>query len=159
MKGMTRREAREAVFGLLFETEFQSDREPQRILELAQEDREIGEDAYVQTVYLGVLDKQPLLDAMIGSFSKGWKTDRLSRVSRAVLRLCTYEMLYCEDIPANVSMNEAVELTKRFDDPKARSFVNGVINSIKNDIADRGKEQVIAALEAQLAASGETAEA
>ena len=134
MAQLSRKMQREAVFGLLFETEFQSDREPQKILELAQEDREIGEDAYVQTVYLGVLDKQPLLDAVIGSVTKGWKTDRLSRVSRAVLRLCTYEMLYCDDIPENVSMNEAIELTKKYDDEKVRGFVNGVLNGIKNEL-------------------------
>ena len=74
----------------------------------------------------------------------------MSRVSRAVLRLGTYEMLYCKDIPTNVSLNEAVELTKKFDDPKARAFVNGVLNSIKNEIEKTGAATVIANCEAAL---------
>jgi N utilization substance protein B len=48
------------------------------------------------------------------------------------MRLAVYEMLFCEDIPHSVSINEAVELTKKFDDPKAKAFVNGVLNSVKN---------------------------
>ena len=54
------------------------------------------------------------------------------------MRLAVYEMLFCDDIPASVSINEAVELTKKFDDPKAKAFVNGVLNSVKNAL--EGKE-------------------
>jgi hypothetical protein len=75
----------------------------------------------------------------------------MSRVSRAVLRLGTYEMLYCEDIPSSVSLNEAVELAKKFDDPKARAFINGVLNSIKNEIEKTGAATLIANCEAALA--------
>ena len=141
---MTRREAREAVFELLFETEFTSGKAPEDILALACDDREMDEDAYVRATYLGAMQQMSVLDALLGKYSNGWKTDRMSRVSRAVLRLCTYEMLYCEDIPVNVSLNEAVELTKKFDDPKARAFVNGVLHSIKNEIEQKGAAQVIA---------------
>ncbi len=151
MTNMSRREAREAVFALLFETEFDASRDPAEILALAREDRELGEDSYVENTYLGIIAQRGVLDILLGKFSNGWKTDRMSRVSRAVLRLATYEMLYLPDIPSNVSLNEAVELTKKFDDPKARAFVNGVLNSIKNEIESRGAEEVIAACEAALA--------
>jgi N utilization substance protein B len=50
------------------------------------------------------------------------------------MRLAVYEMLFCEDIPFSVSINEAIELTKKFDDPKAKAFVNGVLNSVKNEL-------------------------
>ena len=133
MAAMSRREARKAVFELLFETEFNSDRTPMEVLALAREDRDLGDDDYVEKTYLGAVEKVGVLDVLLSKFSRGWKTDRMSRVSRAVLRLCTYEMLYT-DVPANVALNEAVELTKKFDDPKARAFVNGVLNSIKNEI-------------------------
>ena len=151
MAAMTRRQAREAVFELLFETEFDGDRTPEQVLTLAKEDRDLGEDGYVEATYLGAMAHRPVLDVLLSKFSHGWKTDRMSRVSRAILRLATYEMLYCKDIPANVSLNEAVELTKKFDDPKARAFVNGVLNSIKNEIAAKGAETVIANCEAALA--------
>ena len=88
----------------------------------------------VEKTYLGAMEHRVVLDVLLSKFSNGWKTDRMSRVSRAVLRLGTYEMLYCKDIPANVSLNEAVELAKKFDDPKARAFVNGVLNSIKTEL-------------------------
>ena len=138
--GMTRRQAREAVFELLFESEFTSERSPEDVPALARLDRDIQEDAYVTTTYLGAMERRAVLDVLLGRFSNGWKTDRMSRVSRAVLRLCTYEMLFCKDIPVHVSLNEAVELTKKFDDPKARAFVNGVLNSIKNEIEQKGAE-------------------
>lgn len=155
MASMTRREAREAVFELLFETEFTAERTPEQTLALACEQREIAEDDYVRATYLGAMEHRAVLDTLLGRFSKGWKTDRMSRVSRAVLRLCTYEMLYCNNIPSSVSLNEAVELAKKFDDPKARAFVNGVLNSIKNEIEEKGAAVVIAACEAGVAAANE----
>ena len=151
MASMTRRQAREAVFELLFETEFDTDRTPQEVLALAREDRDLGEDSYVETTYLGAMAHRGVLDVLLSKFSHGWKTDRMSRVSRAVLRLCTYEMLYCKDIPTNVSLNEAVELAKKFDDPKARAFVNGVLNSIKNEIEKAGAATIVSNCEAALA--------
>jgi N utilization substance protein B len=153
MAGMTRRQAREAAFELLFETEFTSERTPEETLTLALEQREMAEDDYVRAAYLGAMEHRAVLDVLLSRFSKGWKTDRMSRVSRAVLRLGTYEMLYCEDIPTSVSLNEAVELAKKFDDPKARAFINGVLNSIKNEIEEKGAANVIAACEAGLAAA------
>ena len=79
---------------------------------------------------------------MIGKHSKGWKTERMTRLSRSVLRLCVYEMLFEKDIPYSVSINEAIELTKKFDDEKARPFVNGILNSVKNELESlAAKEQ------------------
>ena len=93
MASMTRRQAREAVFELLFETEFGGERTPEQVLALAREDRDLEEDAYVESTYLGAMAHREVLDVLLSKFSNGWKTDRMSRVSRAVLRLCTYEML------------------------------------------------------------------
>ena len=56
------------------------------------------------------------------------------------MRLSVYEMLFEESIPKSVSINEAVELTKKFDDPKARAFVNGVLNSVKNELEENGEK-------------------
>ena len=57
------------------------------------------------------------IDALLSRHAKGWRTDRLSRVSRAVLRLGTYEVVFAEKIPAPIAINEAVELAKKYDDP------------------------------------------
>ena len=81
----------------------------------------------------GVIEHQVQLDEMI-SYLVNWKLDRIANVDRAILRLAVYEMVYSDDIPANVSLNEAIELAKRFSDDKAAKFVNGVLSNIKTDI-------------------------
>lgn len=132
---INRHEAREAVFELLFETEFRRDEDHKAIFETSVEHREIEVDSYINDTYFGVLSHLDQIDALINRHSNGWKTTRISKVSRSILRLCVYEMLYCRaEIPESVSINEAVELCKKFDEEKARSFVNGVLNSVKNEI-------------------------
>jgi N utilization substance protein B len=101
------------------------------------EHRELEEDAYVRSAYFGVYEHVEELNELINKHAHGWKTTRISRVSRSILRLAVYEMLYCEDIPASVSLNEAIELAKKFEDEKARSFINGILNGIKTEL---GKE-------------------
>ena len=64
----------------------------------------------------------------------GWSRDRISLSSIAILRLATYELMFMEDIPAKVSINEGIELAKRYDDDKAYSFVNGVLNKVAEDL-------------------------
>ena len=78
------------------------------------------------------------IDALLSRHAKGWRTDRLSRISRAVLRLGTYEVVFAEKIPAPIAINEAVELAKKYDDPKARAFINGVLNAIKKELEENG---------------------
>lgn len=134
---MTRKEAREEAFRLLFETEFHKETAPYSIYALAAEDRELQENDYVKTAYFGVCEHLAEIDEVIVKHSNGWKPSRITPVSRSVIRLCIYEMLYMEDIPAAVSINEAVELVKRFDDSKMRAFVNGLLNSVKNELAER----------------------
>lgn len=134
MAAMTRKEARQEAFQLLFETEFRADAAPEAIYALSKEDREFAENDYVKAVYFGVREHLEEIDAMIARHSNGWKTGRITPVSRSAMRLCIYEMLYMKDIPTAVSINEAIELVKTFDDAKMRAFVNGVLNGAKNEI-------------------------
>ena len=131
---MTRREAREESFLMLFEAAFQPQKNPEDIYALAAEVRDIPENEYIREVFFGVLREREQIDERIARHSNGWKPDRLSFAAISVLRLSVYEMLHANDIPARVSLNEAVELIKKYDDPKARAFVNGVLNAIKNEI-------------------------
>ena len=64
------------------------------------------------------------------NLKSGWKTDRLSKVSLAILRLALYEIVYIDDIPDRVSVNEAVELAKQYDVDEAPSFINGVLSGV-----------------------------
>ena len=132
-----RQKAREAVFCLLFETEYHDGEteSPEVILERAALSRDLKADnAYIRETYLGACVHMDELDELIGRHAKGWRTGRLSRVSRAIIRLGVYEMKYCDDIPNAIAINEAVELSKRYDAPKARAFINGVLNAVKDEL-------------------------
>ena len=134
-----RRAAREAVLALLFETEYHEDEAPEAILTRAAEARDVDvKDRYIRKEYYAIMEHLSEIDALLGRHAKGWRTERLSRVSRAVLRLGAYELVWAEKIPAPVAINEAVELAKKYDDPKARAFINGVLNAIKKELEDNG---------------------
>ena len=130
---LNRREAREAVFTLLFETEFKASESREDIFALSCDNREIEADDYVRDVYFGVALHLEEIDALIGKHAKGWKTSRISRVSRSIMRLAIFEMRYMA-LPAGIAINEAVELSKKFDEESARPFVNGVLNSVKDEL-------------------------
>ena len=133
---MNRREARRAAFELLFETEFKSTEAREDIFDLSLEVREIEANPYIKSVYFGVAEHLEEIDALIGKHAKGWKTARISRVSRSILRLSIFEMRYLsDDVPASVSINEAVELCKTFDEESARPFVNGILHSVKEELS------------------------
>ncbi|MBQ7334988.1 MAG: transcription antitermination factor NusB [Clostridia bacterium] len=134
MAAMTRKEAREEAFRLLFETEFRADGDPEAIFALSEENREVAANDYIRKVYFGVRENIDEIDELILRHSNGWKPSRISAVSRSAIRLCIYEMKYMDDIPLAVSLNEAIELVKTFDDGKMRAFVNGVLNGVKNEI-------------------------
>lgn len=131
---MDRRKARETVMELLFEKEFNKEISAEDSYRLAEEVRELEEDKYLQSVYFGVLDNSEELDALISKRAIGWKTKRMTKVSLTLMRIAAYEMKYCEDIPFSVSINEALELCKKYDDEKAPAFLNGVLNGIAEDL-------------------------
>ena len=138
MASIKRKEAREMLFTLLFETEFKSGDNVDAVYGISTENREIPEDAYIKKSFFEINEKADLLDNVISKYAKGWKADRLSKVSRSVIRLAVYEILFCKDIPANVSVSEAVELAKKYGEDKARAFVNGVLSSIVKDVEANG---------------------
>ncbi|MBE6673351.1 MAG: transcription antitermination factor NusB [Ruminococcaceae bacterium] len=127
---MNRREARETVFTLLYERNFQMDESPELQYGQALEMRELEDDAYMKDVYLGVIANQDGIDEKIVAHSGTWSIPRMSKITRTILRLSVYEMLYREDIPFNISINEAVELAKKYEDEKAPGFINGILNTI-----------------------------
>lgn len=93
----------------------------------------------------GVLQTRSEIDAVIERFSDHWKINRMSCVDRNVMRIAVYELLYCEDIPPKVSINEAIDVGKKYGTEDSGSFINGIMDSIrialeKNDI--RLKRQV-----------------
>ena len=144
MAKITRQEARELLFALLFETEFHVEKAPSEIYDLAVENREIPTDKYIRETFFGIIAKSEAVDTVIGKYSCGWKADRLSNVSRSVLRIAVYEMLFMPDIPMNVSISQAVELSMKYGEDRAKQFVNGVLGSLFKDVQAKGGDAVIA---------------
>ena len=130
---MTRKQAREEAFILIFEKQFSSD-SLQDILELAKEVRDIAPDKYVKTVFFGAYDSIEEIDGIISTNAVGWSINRISKTALAILRLAIFEMKYMEDIPISVSINEAVELSKKYATKEDASFVNGILATVSKQI-------------------------
>ena len=92
----------------------------------------------------GVIGAQPRVDAVIELFSSNWKMLRMSGVDRNVLRLSVYEVLFCEDIPIKVSINEAIDIGKKFGSDESGAFINGILDSIRKAL-DKGELKTAAA--------------
>ncbi len=131
---LNRRSSREAVLGLIFENEFGLYDDKTELYENAVAARGIEENEYIRTLYFGILEKQNELDAYIEKYAKGRTLARISKIAKSVMRISIYEMLYIDDIPASVSINEAVELAKQYDDDKTKAFVNGILNAVKEEL-------------------------
>lgn len=131
-----KRERRNALLEIMFESEFRKDETPEEIYVISAEERELSQDIrnYVKAIYFDLKDKLEIIDGYINKAAEGWKTTRLSKLSLCILRIAVYEMLYVEDIPAVISINEAIELSKKYDDPKAKGFINGVLNKVKDTV-------------------------
>lgn len=130
---MNRKEARENAFLLLYEGVSKKDESAEEILQKATEERDLSVNDYVKDVFFGVYANLDALEAVIAKNLVGWKKERVSLVSMAILRLGAYEILYRDDIPEKVSINECIEISKKYDDEKTYVFVNGVLNAIAKD--------------------------
>ena len=123
----SRHELREAVFKILFQIE-NTELDYKELLELEQE--EIANSSYVYNTLTEIIDKLEEIDNVISNNLKDWKLDRLSKMDRQILRISAYEILY-SDIPYKVSINEAVELSKKYSEKdESYKFINGVLKGI-----------------------------
>lgn len=130
---MSRRELREHIFKMLFRVEFYEEEGLKEQLTTyldEQEPMKEADEEYIRNKYLAIKDKIPQIDAQVNENSKGWKTHRMGKVDLAVIRLGAYEILYDEDVPVSVAINEAVELAKKYGSDESPAFVNGVLAKI-----------------------------
>ena len=132
---MQRKLARENAFILIFDSICKKDETAQEIFEKATEVRGLEVDDYVKAVFFGSYENSDKIDEAMEKHFKGWKKDRVSPVSMAILRLACYEIMFMPDIPSRVSINEAIELSKKYDDDKSYSFINGVLNAVAKEYA------------------------
>lgn len=126
---ISRYKKREQTFLIVFESLF-SDTDVQEIADnFTDSTAQLYSDEAIKTAGI-IQELANELDEKISSYlTKGWKINRISKISLAVLRVAVYEILYCEEIPVSVSINEAVELTKKYSITEDASFVNGLLGS------------------------------
>ncbi len=130
---LTRREEREQAFILLFEKSFNEDVTVSELYEMAVETETISESEFSKNLAVKVTENLEPIDAAIERNSVKWKMNRISKVALAVMRLAICEILYYDDIPVGVSINEAVELCKKYAAKDDYSFVNGILSSIAKE--------------------------
>ena len=118
---MNRRLARENTFILIFESIFKQDEVAEEIFTKATEIRGLEYDDYVKKIFFGSYENASVIDSAIEKHLVGWKSERISPVSKALIRLAAYEIMFVDDIPAKVSINEAVELSKKYEEEKYSS--------------------------------------
>jgi len=90
-------------------------------------------DDFLKRLVLGVLENLPQLDRLIEQYSENWRLDRINTIDRNILRMALFELLYCEEIPPKVTINEAIDLGKRFGSEDSGSFINGILDRIQNE--------------------------
>lgn len=147
---MTRSENREHSFRILFESEFLPDVEKDQLVEdylaaFPEEKVTESDRRFISGEVRGTLEHVEEIDAKISSVLRGWTLERIARVDRAILRLALYEIDYTseKDIPASVSINEAVELAKKYSPNDTGAFVNGVLANFakKSDKKDSAEKE------------------
>ncbi len=130
---MNRRKSREIATRLIFEMSINKESYVDIIENFRENTEEKIEDIdfeYVIRVLKGVSENEAQINETITNYLVKWKLERLPKMNLAILKMATYEILFDEDIPNKVTINEAIELAKRYGDDNAPSFINGVLNNL-----------------------------
>ena len=91
-------------------------------------------DDFLRRLVLGVLKHCKEFDRLIEQHSENWRLDRINMIDRNILRMALFELLYCEEIPPKVTINEAIDLGKRYGSEDSGSFINGILDRIQNEV-------------------------
>jgi N utilization substance protein B len=91
-------------------------------------------DDFLKRLVLGVTEHCSELDRLIERYSENWRLDRIDMIERNLLRMALFELLYCEEIPPKVTINEAIDLGKRYGSEESGSFINGLLDRIQNEV-------------------------
>ncbi len=126
---LNRTAARELAFELIFEKNFREESITE-IIANAIEAREIVDDDFAKNTAINVFENIDEIDSLISANLQGWTINRISKVALAVLRLSVYEIKFSDEVPVSVSINEAVELAKKFGGDEDSAYVNGVLGTI-----------------------------
>ena len=130
---MNRRQAREQAFIFVFESEF-GNNNAEDIIEMARLYRDEEVDDFARSLLIGVKENEGIIEEYIEKNVTGWKKERLSIVAISILKIAIYEIMYIENIPESVSINEAVELAKKYGEKEEPSYINGVLGSVVRNL-------------------------
>lgn len=136
---MTRRKIREHLFVMLFRVDFHNKEELAEqvsiyLEEMENASRKVKEE--IHDKFYAVIDHIPELDAQIEKNSQGWDLQRLAKSDITILRLAAYELLFDENVPTGVAINEAVELSKEYGTDKSTAFINGVLATVAKELPE-----------------------
>lgn len=128
-----RRDNRTAAMQFLYQWSINQPENLNRDIDLFFRDRDRPREDYqfAEELIRGALEHVEEVDKTIQRYSQNWNFDRVARIDLAILRLAIYEMAYRRDIPPIVSINEAIDLSKRFSNPDAKRFINGILDQYK----------------------------
>ncbi len=152
---MTRANARELAVHLIYSREFTGE-EPEAVVSFRltkdyykglSEENDVYSDrpsaaqrGYLETVVSGVANRTEDLNAQISRYSIGWDISRISRLTRCVMQLAIFEILYVEDVPTGVAVSEAVRIAKKYDGDDTGSFVNGILGSFARALDKKAED-------------------
>ena len=142
----SRRRSRELAVQALFYMDIRKNSSEERLKLFA--DHFIASEKpppFFEEIVRGVINMGAEIDSIIKRFSSKWKLDRMPCVDRNILRLAVYEILYCDEVPAKVSINEAIDIGKKFGARDSGAFINGILDSIRieHEKDSKGVEQTI----------------
>ena len=138
----SRRRGRELVLTLLYRTEFSGDKNIKRAIENIIKLDPTGLDAeqdrsnianFAEDLFRGVLGNREIIDKLLEKYLEHWEINRVAVIDKSIMKLAMYEILFREDIPDVVSIDEAVELAKKYSTENSGGFVNGILDKIRKD--------------------------
>lgn len=132
---MNKKEARDILFTLVYEAEFNREKSAAEIYETALDERGFENFRYIKKGLSDIIKNRDRLAAIIEKRADSWKISRMAPVTRAILFVASYDMVY-KSLACEIAINEAVELAKKYDEGSAVPFINGVLNSIAKDVED-----------------------
>ncbi len=131
-----RTKAREVALQFLYQLDLRGEEVMDQLtefLEMATKDRDVQE--FALRLITGTKELRPEIDEVLSRVAKNWDLRRMATIDRNILRMAIFELLYCEDIPPKVSINEGIELGKKYSTANSGAFVNGILDRVKNEHA------------------------
>lgn len=134
---MKRRRAREYALQILFQIDFKGKEVNNKDLEVFWSDKQESEDVkkFAEDLVKGTIKRLEDIDSKIEKFAENWVLKRMAAVDRNILRFAAYEILYREDIPPAVTINEALEIAKKFSSSEAAPFINGILDRLAKEVS------------------------